>query len=47
MSLATLHTDARWVGQRLRRIPAMVAARICNVDPALALAMQEDRKSVV
>ena len=41
MSLATLHTDARWVGQRLRRIPAMVAARICNVDPALARAMQD------
>ena len=41
MSLATLHTDARRVAQRLRRIPAIVAARICSVDPALALAMQD------
>ena len=41
MSLATLHTDVRRVAQRLRRIPAMVAARVCNVDPALALAMQD------
>ncbi|WP_423194685.1 hypothetical protein [Cupriavidus sp. H18C2] len=41
MSLAALHTDARRVAQRLRRIPAMVAARICNVDPALALAMDD------
>lgn len=41
MSLATLHTEARRAAERFRRIPARVAARLCGVDPALALAMQE------
>ncbi|WP_231906831.1 hypothetical protein [Cupriavidus sp. D384] len=41
MSLATLHTDARRVAQRLRRIPPSVAAWLCSVDPTLALSMQD------
>ncbi|WP_235430332.1 hypothetical protein [Cupriavidus pauculus] len=41
MSLATLHTDARRVAQRLRRIPPRVAAWLCGVDPVLALCMQD------
>lgn len=41
MSLATLHTDARRAALLLRRVPARIAARLCGVDPALAVAMQE------
>ena len=41
MSLATLHTDAHRVAQRLRRIPPRVAAWLCGVDPVLALAMHD------
>ncbi|RZT35426.1 hypothetical protein [Cupriavidus agavae] len=41
MSLETLHTDARRAALLLRRVPAHLAARLCGVDSALALAMQE------
>ncbi|MBP0623411.1 hypothetical protein [Cupriavidus consociatus] len=41
MSLATFHTDARRAAIRLKQAPARLAARLCGVDPALALHMHE------
>ncbi|MWL91457.1 hypothetical protein [Cupriavidus sp. SW-Y-13] len=41
MSLATLHTDARRVALLFRQVPAHIAARLCGVDPVLALGMHE------
>ncbi|WP_455289572.1 hypothetical protein [Cupriavidus necator] len=39
MSLATLHNDARRLAIRLKQAPARMAAKLCGVDPALALRM--------
>ena len=41
MSLATLHTNARRAALLLRQAPARIAARLCGVDTAMALAMHE------
>ena len=41
MSLATLHTDARRAALLFRQAPACIAARLCGVDPVLALGMHE------
>ncbi|CAG2155395.1 hypothetical protein [Cupriavidus numazuensis] len=41
MSLQTLHADAQRLCLLMRQVPARLSARLCGVEPALALGMQE------